>query len=423
MDQLLIILIFKLALVIVLLSAITFMIMKIFFKNPFRSYFSARSTSSDRPKILPSKPEPVHDSLLELQQLDYVIENELRDIGVTGVVSGTEQKLDMLVRKLKGRTINPTNEKKDTEIQVVYKKDLSEEQFIEVLNRNQNYIPSHSQFLINVLKEKGLLNKLHDDSHSVFQIEGLLAGGPRKGSTLDNKELGEDTAGFCQIKDWMFCWVLDGESDSQPVMNIHNSIEFDTRKLVQDTGSKFIANIQRSNPTDKDIGRDFLYNLFSTTLQGVIKEWNSRLVRTQLKDYNAHTLTFGSTMILGCLNKNTKELHALRLGDSILLPFDQNYGLIAEAGILNERQRKAAFYAIFENNTFNVAKNLESQFQYACIKNVSLVYLISDGLIKKADDRSIFERAARQPNKTELLRKEVFDSDDKALVCIQITEG
>ncbi len=378
----------------------------------------------------------------QLTELNLMLKNEMLAFGESEEETArynSKEKLEEVLKRLKSQlesekikteelnkisaeTSNIVPEVKEViKEKEVLKLNLTEDEFQQVLQENKSYLIEPNETISSLLPIKEDTEK----ETLSFMVEGLMASGPRKADKNEtNEDLGEDTCGFVELGDWLYTWVLDGESDSIAIKSNEGKILFNSRTLTQDIGfalAKNIKDIVNPNVLIKEKQEEHLYDLFSIALEQVLAKWNERINEVNLMDKYDNNPYYGSTLIFSCLNKKTNELYAFRLGDSLLITYDDNGNAIEQGEAFYSKQRKSAMYLGFENNHFSKSiLELNKDYQMGKIENVNSMILFSDGLYTKKKEIEGMKNLEQEENWLEEFKHRTFARDDKSLLRVQI---
>jgi len=189
-----------------------------------------------------------------------------------------------------------------------------------------------------------------------FVTELMLSAGPRKKfaiSPMDgDTDLGEDVAGFIQKENQILFWILDGSSDG-PVIRTTAGVDlFSSRHLAHTLG----FNISKLTRHYLGIGELNPQDLVTRAVEQTRLDWSQQLAQLDEADrvilanklIDAHQ-TCSTTVLVG-LFTDSGQLVVFRIGDSFLLPFDEQFQFLetALAAKPKGRQNTRLFFRIKE---------------------------------------------------------------------------
>lgn len=286
-----------------------------------------------------------------------------------------------------------------------------DEEFKDFVNKNKDHDLFKKIFKV---KERSETIQKNINANEQLFVNALISQGKRK-NVQNDRELGEDNCGFLQLGDYLFTWVLDGESDGEPI-SIENEDLFSARIFTQDIGTYLPNSIMESDLNQIDLNKIAL-----TAINEVVDHWQQKL--EHYPEFSRSNVYYGTTIVISCYSKLTKELKVLRIGDSILFPFNKQDQLIDSLCSNLETPPKSTYIRIQSGHvraTFE--KNTDSLITES-IAGVKTFFLFSDGLSKRAKElMEVNLNGDLNELLPQFMKKDYKNPDDKAMVFVQLRE-
>ena len=266
------------------------------------------------------------------------------------------------------------------------------------------------------------------DAQIYFTSELMISAGPRKRFDKQAEEgdidLGEDIGSIIQMKDKLVFLLFDGTSDSAVIKTKKGEDIFSSRLLAQSIAYRIQANLGKLDQ-EKSLGE-----LLKLAISETHTEWKSTIEGLEGADRKqmATLLKSGkytcSTTILAGIIYKTGELHALRVGDSMLMAFDKDHQYVpsALAEKPGAKARSPQFFRLMKKaDSIEIIHN-DIEPEVFDSPNIHTVIGFSDGVsiptqkfLKQFIPQKGFDllrpALAKIPQKTQ---------DDKSFFCVQL---
>lgn len=272
---------------------------------------------------------------------------------------------------------------------------------------------NHIEKVLHQTRER--YKKIINGASTVIYAEGFITAGPRKNK--DQRDaLGDDTCGFMLLNNRLLFWVLDGTSGLDKIRDQKTGREiFSSRVLAQSIANKFPDVFLRAEHAP-------IEQLAEQAILAAQKDWSTILQKSQVDWGLRKDFQFGTTLIVGVLNKEG-ELDAYRIGDSSLAAFNQKGKLLESASFYGKTSVRDNQFFVLKKDTqgvFKVQKNI-AQGERIHGRDVDFLTCFSDGvnntIVKKIQHHSI--------SKLEELRSLIYNTsqnseDDKSLILAKV---
>jgi hypothetical protein len=362
----------------------------------------------------------------------YSLKNYLQNKNLLNTIAGNHLgKTFEIIEELIIKYLNESqrNEEKNKEIEELKTRLQQVKQEIEDAKKSEAPVATQIQPVIQFVP--------YTNSQPGINIKSeiILTAGPRKDTTGNDTELGEDVAGLVSLQEETFFWLLDGTSDSAAITgndgdNGHEASHiFSSRLLAQSVGHYIQKHIHRCFN-----GQIPLEQLLQEANEHISNEWVKR-INNELPEkkgsilqmiHKGFQLICSTTVIMGRL-LNNGHLYALRTGDSKIFPFKQVNGQTVldrefkfTADPKEEHDRIAFRLAYDETTTSFVIDRNKPRWRTETAEDIHIAFAFSDGIGRITEA----QLASNNPGIVEAIRQNMGripqkTFDDKSLIILE----